>query len=73
MLLLVCKSETGVLGVVSRRSHQRLQALGGAGGSHHDGAVVVGGLEGFLVFLRPDETQHGFVQELILLLQNSDL
>lgn len=48
--------------------HQGFKALCSAGGSHYDGPVDVGGLEGFLIFLRPDETQHGSVQELVLLL-----
>lgn len=48
---------------------ERFEALCGAGTSHHDGSVVVRGLQGFLVLLRPDETQHGLVQELVLLLQ----
>lgn len=52
-------------------SHQGFEALGGARRSHHDGAVVAG-LEGFLVFLRPDEAEHGFVQELVLLLEDDD-
>ncbi|KAG7219639.1 hypothetical protein INR49_007196 [Caranx melampygus] len=45
--------------------HQGFKALCGAGGSHHDRPVVVGRLKGFLIFLRPDETQHGSVQELV--------
>lgn len=53
---------------VGGQLHQGFKALCSAGGSHHDGTIVVGGLEGFLVFLCPDETQHGFVQELVLLL-----
>lgn len=50
--------------------HQGFKALCCAGSSHHDSAVVVG-LEGFLIFLRPNETQHGSVQKLILLLENN--
>jgi len=51
--------------------HQGRQALcSSAGGSHHnEGTVVVWGLEGLLIFLFPDETQHGGVQEPVLLLQ----
>lgn len=63
MLLLICKSSLFL--------HQGFKALGGAGSSHHDGTVVVG-LEGFVVFLCPDETQHGFVQKLVLLLENNN-
>lgn len=68
MLLLNCKKLNKSSLCFLGRLHQGFKALGSAGGSHHDGTVVVRGLEGFLVFLRPDETQHGFVQELVLLL-----
>lgn len=51
--------------------NQGLKALSDARRSHHDGTIVAG-LQGFLVFLCPDETQHGFVQELVLLLENDN-
>lgn len=49
--------------------NKRLEALGGAGSSRHNGPVGVGGAQGVLVFLRPDETQKGSVQEVVVLLQ----
>lgn len=48
--------------------HQGFQTLGRTRDASWDRAVVVGGLKRSLVFLGADQTQDGFVEELVLIL-----
>lgn len=49
--------------------HQGFQTLRGTCRASRDRAVVVGGLESLLIFLGPNQTQDGSVEELVLLLK----
>ncbi len=50
--------------------HQGFQTLGRTRDASWDRAVVIGGLKRSLVFLGADQTQNGFVEELILILSH---
>lgn len=48
--------------------HQGFQTVCGACSASWECGGVFGGLDGFLIFLGADQTQNGFVEELVLFL-----